>query len=162
MGSKVCVTRPTERVGAGVFPDVGSVATVPAEFNIIDVRAGADLEHEHKLVLGLIQASHTAICLRPDAKVLEISVVTARCRQNFADMPPVHSDIVVRAIGRGRDQVVENLVRNCELGFGHFAGGHGELAMSGLAEAADVPVDAHVVGRVCKGHLCSLAFEKCT
>ena len=87
-----------KRVDAGIVPDVGAVAATAAKLDIVDVRRGADLEHEHQLVLRPIERSHAAVVLVPDAEVLQLRVTPLAAAEQFADMPPVHADEVNGAI----------------------------------------------------------------
>ena len=61
-----------EAVHASVAPDIGAVAAVLAEFNIVDVRFGSRLEDEHEFMLRTIERSHAAIGLGPDTDIFQL------------------------------------------------------------------------------------------
>ena len=54
----------------GIAPDVGAVAAVSAELDVVDVRRRAGLEDEDELVLGAVERAHAGVGLGPDAEVL--------------------------------------------------------------------------------------------
>src|SRR5260221_116321 len=61
----------TERIDAGIFPNICPVAAVLAKLKRVGMRGTAALEYKTKLVLGPIEAAHASIVLRPDHEVLE-------------------------------------------------------------------------------------------
>src|SRR5215208_6734310 len=64
-------------------------------------------------------------------------------------MTPVHAHEGNGAVPAGGGRMPDRLRQEpCESLRGHFAGSHGELAMTHPAEAADMTVDRHVVGWV--------------
>jgi hypothetical protein len=63
------VTIVTEAVHARIASDIGAVAAVLAEFNVVDVRFGSRLENEHEFMLRTIERSHAAIGLGPDTDI---------------------------------------------------------------------------------------------
>ncbi|MGI9402674.1 MAG: hypothetical protein ACR2O0_15560, partial [Rhizobiaceae bacterium] len=59
-----------------------------------------------------------------------------------ADMSPNHTDVVNLAVDATMREFAENgSEKFLKLGTGHFAGGHGEFAMSELAEPGNVAVN---------------------
>ncbi len=111
-----------QAVHPGVVPDIGPVAAVLTELEIVDMRRRADLEHEHQLVLGAIERSHPGVGLVPDAKVLDLEVDLATGAHELPQMPPVHADEVDSAIGTMGRQVSERLLEEGgELGLRHLA-----------------------------------------
>jgi hypothetical protein len=97
-----------ECVYAGIGPDIGSVATMPAEFYIVDMRPGSVLEHEHQLVLRAVEAAHAAIRLVPHAEVFQLRIGAFRGLKQLAHMAPVHTYIMYRATGAVVSQVAEH------------------------------------------------------
>ena len=52
---------------ARVFPDVGSVAPVFAEFDVVAVRRAGNLEHVDELMARAIKTTHAAVVFDPNA-----------------------------------------------------------------------------------------------
>ena len=67
MQGELVQTAGLQRVDAFVLPNVCPVATVLAEFEIVDVRRSALLEYKDQLVTGAIERPHPAVVLDPDA-----------------------------------------------------------------------------------------------
>ena len=79
-----------ESVDPGIFPDVGAVASVLAEFEGVDVRPVAVLENKNEFVLGTVECSHAGIVLGPHDQVLCGQALLAACARQLEKMPPVH------------------------------------------------------------------------
>ena len=58
---------PPEIVKARVLPDIGAVAAMLSQFDIIPVRRPAVLEHVDQLVLAPVERPHAGIVFDPDA-----------------------------------------------------------------------------------------------
>ena len=147
-----------EAVDPGIVPDVGAVAAVLAELDVINVRPRSRLEHEDQLVLGPVERAHAAIVLVPDAQVLLLGIEAAGGGQQLIDVPPVHADKVNRAVRAMGDQMAEHgLEEPGELDLGHLAGGHDEVLVPFLAEPGHISGDGNVVGRVGPDHLSEIS-----
>src|SRR5215475_5842259 len=81
----------SKSVHPGIVPNIGPVAAMTAEFDIVDVRGSADFEHRDEFMLGPVKRPHAAIVLVPDAEVEEAVIDLASCRQELEQMPPRHS-----------------------------------------------------------------------
>src|SRR5262249_436566 len=141
-----------EGIDPGVVPNIGPVATLLAQPEIVDVRDAAHLEHEHELVFGAIEGPHPRVGLVPYAEVLQL-VGVAGGGPNLTHVTPVHADLMDRpvfAVTGG--QTHEGGQESGELALAHFAGCHLEVAMVHRAEATDMAVDPYVVGRVGEHH----------
>ena len=68
-----------EGVYAGIVPDIGPVAAMPAKFDVVDVRSITDLEDRDEFVLGPVKRSHAAIVLVPYAKVEDAVIDFPSC-----------------------------------------------------------------------------------
>jgi len=84
-------------------------------------------------------------------------------RQQFVEVAPVHADEVQRSAGTVGGEVAACLSEKAgEFGLVHLARSHRERAMVDRAEAARVPVDRHVVGRIGEDHRSALiAHQRC-
>jgi len=63
-----------ERIDAGIVPDVGAVAPVLAELEVVEVRGRSRFPHKDELVFGAIEGSHSAVGLIPDAEVFQFGI----------------------------------------------------------------------------------------
>ena len=64
-------------------------------------------------------------------------------------LAPVHADERDGAAAGGRSRITQRLTKESRKGLrGHLTRCHSELAMAGLAQAADVTVNRDVIGRV--------------
>src|SRR5262249_22872857 len=88
-------------IDSGMIPNIGSVAAMPAEFNVIDVRAITDFENGDEFVLGAVEGSHATIVLVPDAKVEHFAIEWARCGQKLEQVAPIHANVVQGAVAGG-------------------------------------------------------------
>ena len=107
-----------------------------AKLEAVDMWGCAFLECEDQLMAGPIEGPHAARALVPDNEVLEFPIDRFSCLQHLAHVTPVHADEVDCTVSGMSDQIAEGLLKEtCELRCGHLAGGHGKLAVLGLAEA---------------------------
>src|SRR5262249_18708073 len=128
-------------------PDVGAVAPAVAEPERISVGSGADLEHEHQLMLGAIEGPHAGISFVPDAEVLELGEHRLTGLEQFSHVAPVHAyERNSSVAGEGCSMSERTLQEAGEGGDRHLAGPHGEFAMADTAESGHMPVDWNVVG----------------
>src|SRR5258706_13387168 len=97
---KIAETPRSHRVHTIIVPDVGSVATILAEFKSVQVRSRTVLPHKNHFVLRAIERTHSGVVLVPDAYVLELRIVGITRCEHFSHMAPIHADLVDRAIGR--------------------------------------------------------------
>ena len=66
MQGKIGIAGFAKAVDSGVGPEIGPVAAVPAEFDIVDMPARSRLEDEDQFVLRPVERSHAAVGLGPD------------------------------------------------------------------------------------------------
>ena len=140
---------PSESVNAGIVPNVGSVAAMRSEVNVVDVRRGTVLEDEYEFVLGAIKRAHAGVGLPPHADVFQLIVGSLTGCKYLRTMPPVHKDILEGPVAGVRSQVPERngQQRNKLIGR-HFAGRHRELSVLDFTRPTDMAIDADIVGRV--------------
>src|ERR1700730_2659522 len=92
-----------EDILAVIFPNVRSVPTEAAEFDIVDVRRGSLLEHKYEFVPRPIQRPHSRVRFAPDAKVFCLGVEIRSAVEKLPDFRPVHAHEMNRTIVRIRD-----------------------------------------------------------
>ena len=93
-------------------------------------------------------------------RFLKSLIAAAGGGQDLAHVPPVHADEMDSAVTEASTRLSKTSAKEArELGLGHLAGGHGELAMLDRAEPRDMTVDRHVVGRVGEDQLRRLASK---
>src|SRR3954468_3913439 len=115
----------------GVVPDVGAIASVPAQLHRIEMRHGTDPEHEYQLMLRAIERSHSRIRLVPDADVQKVAVDRLAYRRHVIHVAPVDTDKVYCPVARDRSANPERLLQECsELRLVHFTGSHREFAVA--------------------------------
>ena len=152
---------PASRVDAWVLPDIGAVAAVLAELEVVDVRLRAVLEHEHQFMLAAVERAHPPVVLDPDTQLLRSAKDRCRGLKQLRLVPPVHEDVQNATWHRERAQVSARMAQEArERLRAHLARGHGELLVLDLAQAPRVPVDLHVVGWVRDDHLGHLAVQQ--
>jgi hypothetical protein len=78
-------------VDPGMIPNIGSVAAMAAEFNVVDVRAATDFENRDQFMLGPIKRPHATIVLVPDAKVDEVAIEGSHRGQKLEQVAPIHA-----------------------------------------------------------------------
>ena len=81
-----------QAVEAGIIPDIGAIAAMAAELDIIDVRRRAVFEDRNQLVLGAVEAAHAAIVLAPDTEILEFAIDFTAGAQQGKQVAPIHAD----------------------------------------------------------------------
>ena len=127
------------RAGTRIVPDVGAIASILAELDIVALRCAAVLEHENEFVAAAIEGSHAGVVFDPNTYVLEFGIDASACGKQLTDVPPIRKDKVERSIC-----AVASKQRACldeessVLGLVHLAGGHREVGVVDRAEAADV------------------------
>jgi len=144
------VAVPSESVNAGIVPNVGSVAAMRSEVNVVDVRRGTVLEDEYEFVLGAIKRAHAGVGLPPHADVFQLIVGSLTGCKYLRTMPPVHKDILEGPVAGVRTQPgpERNGQQRNKLSGRHFAGGHRELSVLDFTRPTDMAIDADIVGRV--------------
>src|SRR5262245_1245690 len=100
MGRKIVHTPRAERVDSGVRPHIRSIAAMPAELNIIDMRGLACLEDENQLVLRSVQAPLACIRFDPNDDVFEVRVHIRAGGNQFANVAPVDKNKMNRSVYR--------------------------------------------------------------
>ena len=89
-------------VGASVYawivPHIGAIAAMSAEIDVIDVWRIASFEDQDEFVLRPVERAHPTHGLVPDHKVFELAVDGSPSSVDLRQMPPVHKDVVQRAI----------------------------------------------------------------
>ena len=64
----------SECVHSPVFPQIGSVPPMTAEFDIIDVRGIPFFEHENQFMLGAVKTAHSPVRLGPNAQIFDFGI----------------------------------------------------------------------------------------
>ena len=101
-----------ERICTGIGPNVGAMAAVLSEFNVIDMSSAAVLPDENELMLATIERAHSSIVLVPDRDIFELMVDAATRRQHLIEMTPIHANKVDGAIGGMLGKKAEQFSRN--------------------------------------------------
>ena len=83
-----------EGIGTGITPHIAAVAPVPAELDIVGVRAAVLLENQDELVLAAIERAHAGIVLDPDTQILEFAVDLLNSGEQLGEMAPVHAQVM--------------------------------------------------------------------
>src|SRR5690348_12379397 len=91
-------TAATKAVHGGVFPDIGSVAPIAAELDVVAVFSVPALEHEHQLMARTIERAHAAVRLNPDADILELGIGGSTGPEHLMGVRPVDANIVHGAV----------------------------------------------------------------
>src|SRR5262245_18776673 len=95
-------------------------------------------------------------------KLFQLAVGVATGSQQLAEMAPIHSDEVQRAVEGECGEVPENASKKGgEFGPIHLAASHRERAMVDRPETAGVTIDRHIVGRVGERHRGPLLAHQC-
>ena len=119
-----------------------------SEFDIVQMRVVALAEHENLLVLAPIKAALPGIRLGPDRGVNVRGIDGLGGRQQFADVPPVHANVVQRSFFRDASSIAESgLQEGDELVLRLFARSFGKFAMMNLASATNT-ADRQIVRRI--------------
>src|ERR1700693_593963 len=74
--------------------DIGAVAAMAAEFDIVVMPRFAILEDADEFVLGAIERAHAAIRFDPDTEIEKIAIGLGSCAQKLAQMAPVHANVM--------------------------------------------------------------------
>src|ERR1039458_5793991 len=126
-----------ESIYAGIFPDVGPVASESTQLHVVAMLPFAVPEHENQLVLAAIERSHAAIVFDPHAYVEERVIDLSPSSNQLAHVTPVHADEMDRtecAVSSQQSQTGSE--KRDELGFTHLARSHLEFAMLDAAVSA--------------------------
>ena len=143
-----------EAVDPCIAPQGGTVATVLAELDVVDVRSLAGLPQRDQLGLATIERTHPGIGLGPGDHRLQLVEDAVACVQHLVQMRTVDAAIDQRSIPRCRRDLGEDRMQEAgDLELAHLAGGHRELAVLNLAQAADMAVHLQIVGRIREHHL---------
>ena len=81
-----------KRIHPGIIPNIGSVAPVPAEFDVIDMRHATDFEYGDEFVFGAVKRSHATVVFVPDAQIEKSVIEHAPGGEELEQMPPVHAN----------------------------------------------------------------------
>ena len=133
--------------------DVGPVTPKAPELDVVAVGGAPILEDRNHFVGGAVDAAQGPIGLGPNADVERGVVDLAAGGHQREQVSPVHADEVNGPVGADLDHQPARLSQEGDkLGLRHFAAGHAELAVVGLALAADIAVDGDIVRRVGEDH----------
>src|SRR5258705_1445528 len=149
------------RGSAVIFTNIGAVATVFAELDVVNMPPRTGFEHKHQLVSASIKRTHPRIALDPDRNVFQLGVNLTACHDQLVCMAPIHTDevdctvvAVLCECRTARSQEPNKLIAR------KLARGLSEFAVPDLAFAVDVTVDFHVVGRVNKNNMRKLLLHQ--
>ena len=142
-----------ERIHPRVIPDVGAIASELAELHIVDALGAPPAENENKFMAGAVERAHAAIGFHPDADVQYAAARIFDRIDYLAEVAPIHASEERRTLDGIRDHELERIGEEvCELLWRLFARSLDEFAMFCGSAAADMPIDADVVGRVSEDH----------
>jgi hypothetical protein len=116
----------------------------------------------YQLVFRAIETPHAGIGLVPNAKVLELREDLFAGSHKLFHVPPVHTDESngsIPALISGRTKCQSK--KGSKLRRRHLADSHSEFLMTNPSQAADVPVNGHVVGWVREYQVSDFTAEKC-
>src|SRR5712671_4778802 len=125
------LTPSPELVRARVLPDIGPVAAMLAQFDVVAVPRPAVFEDVNQLVLAPVQRSHAGIVFDPDAQIFEFGI-NPQCRgQQLMLVAPIHADVMERSRGAVPDRELKRGGKKSgKLSRGHLSGRHQKLAMA--------------------------------
>src|SRR5689334_6390170 len=144
---------PTKSIHAWIVPNIGAIAAMSPEFDIVARRANATLIDEDQFVSAPVEGAQAGLVLHPNADVLQLSVDLLSRLEQRREMTPIDAHIVHRPLGTVTAQVLQHQNQKVrELILGHLPGAHGKFAVADSTPASGVAVDAHIVRRVSKDH----------
>src|SRR5271154_831685 len=82
-----------------VFPDVGPIASVLTQHDVVTVRVPAVLEYENQFMAGAGKRAVAPVFLYPDANIKKIFITLLARRDEFARVSPVHAHEMDRSAG---------------------------------------------------------------
>ena len=98
VGSEFVKPAGFKRIHPGIIPNIGSVAPVPAEFDVIDMGHATDFEYGDEFVFGAVKRSHATVVLVPDAQIEKSVIERAPGGEELEQMPPVHANVMQGAV----------------------------------------------------------------
>ena len=139
----------TETVGAGIGPDVASIAAMAAKIDIVDMLTATILPNKNQFMLAPVEGAHAGIGLIPDSEVLELSIDPFAGGQHFVDMAPIGADEMDGAVIGMFGQQAQTLFQKFrELSLGFFTAGLSKFPVLDATLARNVAADRHIIGRV--------------
>src|SRR4029079_2881381 len=138
-----------QAVDPGIIENIGPVAPLTSQTEIVDVGCGTVLECCDQLMLAAVEAALASIGLVPDQQVFPFTVDWPGCRQQFRQMSPIHEnemDRAVLAMSNGKPN--ERLKKGGKLPFGHFPRCNLELPMSHPAPPHGMAMNFDVERRI--------------
>src|SRR5690349_22066184 len=88
----------TERVHAGVVPDVAPTSAVLAQLEVVHMSCRAIFPRKNEFMPRTVETSHSAISFIPNDQVLEFRIGGPPCRQHLDHVPPIHEMEMDRAV----------------------------------------------------------------
>ena len=144
-----------------IVPHIAAHAPVLVEFEIVDVRCGAVLPHEHQLVTAAVESAHPRIGLGPDADIFELGICRTAGHRHLAKMAPINADVMQRPVGSVRHQLLEHgFQERNELALGHLPARHREFTIIVAILAAGVTVNFNIVGWIGEDKLGLFILQK--
>src|SRR5438477_2268432 len=111
----------THGADARIVPDIRASTAVLAQLEVIDVRRSSVLPYENQFVLAAIESAHPGIALVPHAEVLELAIDCPAGGEHLPLMPPVHTDLMNRAVDGVQRQLAVYRFEKCgEFGLRHL------------------------------------------
>ena len=130
------------------------------ELDIVEVRRLANPKHADQLMLAAIEAALAGVRLDPHHEIEHLAIGLLPGFTQFANVSPVHADIMDGSSARMRCRVAEALAQEFDVFLsGHFPRSHGEFAMLHAATPHHAR-DLHVVRRVQERHRRLLVTEQ--
>jgi hypothetical protein len=141
-------------IDAGILPNIGPAAPVPATLDIVLMGRLASAEHGDQLVLAAIERPLPRVPLVPDRQVDHGRINLPPDVDQLADMAPVHADEVQAPLTREAGGMAEAKAQEgAELAVGHLAAGEGEFGVTDLPAPLHMAGDPNVIGRVGEDHI---------
>src|ERR1051325_7545065 len=99
---------PTKSIHSWIVPNIGAIAPMSPEFNIVAGRANATLIDEDQFMSAPVEGAQAGLVFHPNADVLELRVGLLSRLQQRREMTPIDAHIMQRSLGTVTAQVLQH------------------------------------------------------